>query len=70
MPFLQLELLKGKIDTFPGGLTDGIVRNVFLYLDTTAAVSVLDTRWADDFWICAADLEYVSDAEYSNAGGY
>lgn len=64
MPFLQLELLERKIDTFPEDFTDSILRNFQIpSLDITAAAPVLDNGIADDFWIWAVDPGYVSDVD-------
>ncbi|KAJ5110900.1 hypothetical protein N7532_001435 [Penicillium argentinense] len=64
------ELSWGTINSMPEGLTEGTLRNVFLYLDGNAAASVLDNRLADDFWIWAVDPDYVVDTENQSSSGY
>jgi hypothetical protein len=54
----------------PEGLTVGILRNVFLYVDGNSAASVLENRLADDFWIWAVDPDYEGDAENQSSSGY
>ncbi|KAJ5085782.1 hypothetical protein N7532_010553 [Penicillium argentinense] len=52
------------------GLTEGTLRNVFLYLDGDSAASVLENRLANDFWIWAVDPDYVEDTENQSSSGY
>lgn len=68
--YLMNDLAAGIIDSMPEGLTVGILRNVFLYVDGNSAASVLDNRLADDFWIWAIDPDYVADTETQSSSGY
>ncbi|KAJ5298837.1 uncharacterized protein N7443_006957 [Penicillium atrosanguineum] len=45
---LLKELSWGTIDSISEGLTEGTLRNVFLYLDGNAAASVLENQLADE----------------------
>ncbi len=66
IPYLMNDLAVGIIDSMPVGLTIGILRNVFLYVDSNSAASVLENRLADDFWIWAVDPDYVADNQSSS----
>ncbi|KAK5797551.1 hypothetical protein VI817_003842 [Penicillium citrinum] len=48
---------------FTEGLIEGILQNVFLYLDRNAAESVTKNHFANDFWIWTVDPEYEEDGE-------
>ncbi|KAJ6000176.1 hypothetical protein N7481_000585 [Penicillium waksmanii] len=63
IPDLRDDLEAGNIDYMPEGLTVGTLRNVFLYVDTNAAASVLDGHFANNFWIWAVDPDWVADTE-------
>jgi hypothetical protein len=69
-PYLRLDLAEGKIDAIPDGITEGILRNVFLFLDHDAAASVLDTRRPDDKWIWAVDPDFDPESRDTDPRGY
>lgn len=70
IPYLMNDLAAGSIDSMPEGLTVGTLRNVFLYIDSNSAASVLENRLADDFWIWGVDPDYVADTENQSSSGY
>lgn len=69
-PFLFMDMAEGKIDAIPEGITEGLLRNVLLYLDHGAAASVLDSRGPDDAWIWAVDPDYDLESGDSTSSGY
>ncbi|KGO40773.1 hypothetical protein PEX1_051030 [Penicillium expansum] len=69
-PYIFMDMAEGKIDAIPEGITEGILRNVFLYLDHDAAASVLDLRGPDDTWIWAVDPDYDLECRGSGSSGY
>lgn len=50
-PYLFMDMTEGKMNAIPEGITEGLLRNIFLYLYHSAAASVLDSREPDDLWI-------------------
>lgn len=69
-PYLFMDMAEGRIDAIPEGITEGLLRNVFLYLDHGAAASVLDSRGPDDAWIWAVDPDYRPKSRDSSSSGY
>ncbi|KAJ5415213.1 hypothetical protein N7465_003908 [Penicillium sp. CMV-2018d] len=67
-PYLFMDMVEGKIDAIPEGITEGLLRNVFLYLDHSAAASVLDSRGPDGTWIWAVDPDYEPKSRDSSSG--
>ncbi|KAJ5607270.1 hypothetical protein N7537_003889 [Penicillium hordei] len=67
-PYLFIDMAEGKIDAIPEGITEGLLRNVFLYLDHSAAASVLDSRGPDSVWIWAVDPDYKPKIQDSSSG--
>ncbi|KAJ6150184.1 hypothetical protein N7471_001383 [Penicillium samsonianum] len=69
-PYLSIDIAEGKINAILEGITEGLLRNVFLYLDHSAAASVLDSRGPDDVWIWAVDPDYDPKSQHSSSSGY
>ncbi|KAJ5457060.1 hypothetical protein N7530_012334 [Penicillium desertorum] len=67
-PYLFMDMAEGKIDAIPEGITEGLLRNVFLYLDHSAAASVLDSRGPDSVWIWAVDPDYEPKSQDGSSG--
>ncbi|KAJ6185103.1 hypothetical protein N7519_006404 [Penicillium mononematosum] len=67
-PYLFMDMAEGKIDTIPEGITEGLLRNVFLYLDHSATASVLDSRGPDSAWIWAIDPDYEPKSQDGSSG--
>ncbi|KAJ6011694.1 hypothetical protein N7522_002049 [Penicillium canescens] len=69
-PYLRLDLAAGKFDATQDGITESILRNMFLFLDHDAAASVLDTRRPGDKWIWAVDPDFDPESRDSDPRGY
>lgn len=68
VPYLFMDMAEGKIDAIPEGITEGLLRNVFLYLDHSAAASVLDSCGPDSAWIWAVDPDYEPKSQDCSSG--
>lgn len=54
-----------------GVLPDGILRNVFLYIDSDSVDSVMSPpAWVDDMWVWAIDPDYEAPATSDKYQGY
>jgi hypothetical protein len=52
------------------GLSDGLLRNVVLFIDKACNESVLATGHVDDMWLWALDLDYDADPNTSQTAEY
>lgn len=54
-----------------GVLPDGILRNVFLYIDSDSVDSVMSPpAWVDDMWVWTIDPDYEAPATFDKYQGY